>query len=263
VPPLVSVITLAYNQEAFLPACLSSIRAQEGDFELEHIVVDDASTDGTWPLLEAYRERHPGSTTLIRNETNRGANFGMAEAYGRCRGEFVATCEGDDWWISPAKLAIQLEWMARRPDASMCYHDAVVVHESRLQWTQVKPGFGAPVQTLETLLEDNRIPTCSVLYRRIPGLTYPSWYGEFTVGDWPNHAFHAARGPIGYLPRPLAAYRVHDRGSWSAKRIEDRAHEIAGMLGKLDAHFLFRHSDRIRETIGRVLAEVPAASQAA
>jgi glycosyltransferase involved in cell wall biosynthesis len=262
VPPLVSVITLTYNQEEFLPQCLAGVRAQKGDFELEHIVVDDASTDETAAILDSYASKFDG-VVLVRHGQNMGANAGMAEAYARCRGEFVATCEGDDWWLSPEKLSAQIAYMRRRPDLAMCYHDAVVVYEGRKAWPQVKPGFGAPIQTMEELLEDNRAHTCTVMYRRMPGFQHPDWYAGHVIGDWPNHAFHAAKGAIGYLPRPLAAYRVHGRGSWTSLEEERRVAQLSAMLRDLDAHFVFRHSERIEATIHRIESDLRAGAQAA
>lgn len=262
VPPLVSVITLTYNQERFLPQCLEGVGAQVGDFELEHIVIDDASTDSTPQVLTDYAALHDG-VRVFRHRENQGANAGMAEAYKLCRGEFVATCEGDDWWTSPNKLMAQIQLMRKRPDLAMCYHDAILVYEGKKAWPQVKPGFGNAVQSLDDLLIDNRAHTCTVMYRRIPGLEYPDWYSNFAIGDWPNHAFHAARGAIGYIPRPLAAYRIHDKGSWSAIDAKRRAEQLAGMLEKLDAHFLFRYSDRIKSTIARIQSDANAELQAA
>ncbi len=256
--PLVSVITLAYNQEAYLPECLDGIRIQSGDFDLQHLIVDDASTDATPDLLTAYRETAPYPVALIRHSENRGANQGMIEAYAQAKGEFVALCEGDDFWLAPDKLQIQLDLMRRRPDLGLCYHDAVLVHQEKRQWPIVRPAIGAPFQTLAELLHDNRAHTCTVMYRRIPGLDFPEWYTRFTVGDWPNHAFHAARGPIGYIQRPMAAYRLHAAGSWSAKKEAERAQELAGMLGQLDAHFLFRYSEILEATKRRILEDAAA-----
>lgn len=253
--PLVSVITLTYNQAEFLTQCLASVQAQTGDFDLEHIVVDDASTDGTFEILEGYSRQNPESKRILRHDSNRGANAGMAEAYGIARGDYVATCEGDDWWLAPDKVATQVDLMQRRPDLAMCFHDAVVVHEGRSHWPVVRPGGGDSIRTLDQLLVDNFAHTCTVMYRRIPDLEYPDWYTGYRVGDWPNHAFHAATGRIGYISRPLAAYRVHSKGSWSAVAEKERCEEICRMLEELDTHFLFRHHERISSTIERIRAD--------
>lgn len=252
VPPLVSVITLTYNQERYLPECLEGIRAQTGDFDLEHIIVDDASTDQTPAILEAYKSWFPDTTTIMRPRQNMGANSGMMAAYAQCKGDYIALCEGDDLWIAPDKLKIQVELMRKRPDLGMCYHDAVVMNEDKREWPQIMPGFGAPIQTLEDLLTDNKAHTCTVMYRRIRDHIFPEWYPSFTIGDWPNHAFHAARGGIGYVGCPLSAYRVHEKGSWSGMAEAKRVEELCGMLKKLDAQLMFRYSKRIAETIDRI-----------
>lgn len=254
--PVVSVITLTYNQAEFLPECLESIRFQEGEFDLDHIIVDDASSDGTTRILEDYRAKYPDTTTILHHENNTGANQGMVEAYARAKGEFIALCEGDDFWVAPDKLSEQLTLMKRRPDLGLCYHDAILVHEDHLEWPTSRPGFGAPFQSLTDLLADNRAHTCTVMYRRISGLEFPDWYTGFTIGDWPNHAFHAANGPIGFINRPMAAYRLHRKGSWSAMKAKNRADELERMLRRLDSHFVFRYTDIIEATIARIQGEV-------
>lgn len=253
--PLVSVLTLTYNQERFLPACLDGVAQQEGEFDLEHWIVDDASSDGTPDIVAAYADSSGYPVKVIRHEENRGANFGMAEAYAKCQGEYVALCEGDDYWTAPDKLQTQVSLMKRRPDLGLCYHDAVLLRDDKRNWPVVRPGIGAPVQSLEDLLHDNRCHTCTVMYRRIAGLEFPEWYSLFTVGDWPNHAFHAAKGGIGYIRRAMAVYRLHGGGSWSAKREQERAQELSRMLERLDAHFLFRYADRLRATRERIVNE--------
>ena len=53
-----SVIVTVYNREKYLARCLDSILCQDLD-EYEIIVIDDGSSDGSWPMIENYRERYP------------------------------------------------------------------------------------------------------------------------------------------------------------------------------------------------------------
>ena len=146
--PLVSVITLTYNQEAFLPECLEGVRIQQGEFDLEHLIVDDCSQDGTAEVLARYAKECPYEVEVLRHDANRGANFGMAEAYAQAKGELVALCEGDDFWLAPDKLQTQIDQMGRRPDLGLCYHDAVLIHQDKREWPVVRPAIGAPIRRL-------------------------------------------------------------------------------------------------------------------
>jgi glycosyltransferase involved in cell wall biosynthesis len=70
--PEVSIIIANYNNAAYLPEAIDSILAQEGVGEMEIIVVDDASTDDTPRVLEAYRDRIV-ACLLPANRRRRGA----------------------------------------------------------------------------------------------------------------------------------------------------------------------------------------------
>jgi len=54
----ISIVTPSYNQAEFLERCILSVRQQAGDFDLEHIVADGGSTDGSVDILEKYGQLH-------------------------------------------------------------------------------------------------------------------------------------------------------------------------------------------------------------
>ncbi|HOF93004.1 MAG TPA: glycosyltransferase, partial [Bacteroidales bacterium] len=70
--PLVSVLILAYNQEEYIADCLDSALAQQGDFDFEIVVAEDASVDGTLVICREYQRRYPGKIVLLSNQSNRG-----------------------------------------------------------------------------------------------------------------------------------------------------------------------------------------------
>jgi hypothetical protein len=94
--PLVSVITLTYNQEAFLPQCVESILAQTCT-SWEQVIVDDESTDGTAEVLARYadprlrviRQPHQGAERVPQT---------YQKALAMCRGRFIGFADGDDYY---------------------------------------------------------------------------------------------------------------------------------------------------------------------
>lgn len=100
----ISVIIPAYNQEAFIADALASLcRQRLAGWELEVIVVDDASTDQTVALVEGYRGTLPG-LKVIRLETNAGVSAARNAAQAQVTGEFYTYLDPDDWY-SPDHLA--------------------------------------------------------------------------------------------------------------------------------------------------------------
>jgi len=99
--PLVSIVMATYNGIHYIPKQLDSLLAQTYP-KIEIIITDDASTDGTRDLLQAYAENHK-NIHLLLNEINIGyvKNFekGMLAAHG----ELIAPSDQDDIW-APEKI---------------------------------------------------------------------------------------------------------------------------------------------------------------
>lgn len=119
--PLVSVIMPSFNHEAFVEAAARSVLDQTlGDLEL--IVVDDASTDGTLARLHGIRDKRLTVIALAANREVHGRNLALRQA----RGRYVAFQNSDDVW-APAKLERQVERLARDRQATACFTQVGVI----------------------------------------------------------------------------------------------------------------------------------------
>jgi hypothetical protein len=214
--PKVSVVTITYNQASFIAEALDSFVAQQTDFPVEFIVADDASTDGTTEIVAAYAERHPGLFRPILRPTNVGIGRNLVDALTQARGDYLALCEGDDYWIDPQKLARQVAHLDANPRTAVCFHPVQIVRDDgqpkgrefpRLAW---RDDF-----SLERLLERNFIQTNSVMYRSLPPTDYSRVPVDILPLDYYLHLLHARTGAIAFLPEPMAAYRHHENGVWS------------------------------------------------
>ncbi|MCC5809422.1 MAG: glycosyltransferase family 2 protein [Ectothiorhodospiraceae bacterium] len=105
----VSVITPAHNAVTHLRETVASVAAQALPV-LEHIVVDDGSTDGTLALLEQLQEEHP-HLEVVR-QRNRGAGAARNTGIEAARGRYIAFLDSDDVWL-PGKLASQVGFMGQ------------------------------------------------------------------------------------------------------------------------------------------------------
>lgn len=120
---LVSVVIPTYNRADCLVQTLSSVFAQT-HAEIEILLVDDGSTDGTRALIE----HHWGGDSRLRYmfQSNRGVsaarNYGMREA----RGAYIALLDSDDTWM-PWKLEAQLACLVAFPAAGMIWTDMQAV----------------------------------------------------------------------------------------------------------------------------------------
>ena len=118
--PLVSVILIAYNQRRYIRQAIESVLAQETSFSYELLIGDDASDDGTSGIVAEYAQAYPDRVrAFIRPETL-GAARNAVLLLQQARGEFIASLEGDDYWIDPQKLEKQAAFLRESPGFIGC-----------------------------------------------------------------------------------------------------------------------------------------------
>jgi len=113
--PLVSVVTACHNAEPFVAETIESVLAQTYR-AVEQILVDDASTDGSWSVIERYTAAHPDRVRALRLETNRGGCFARNRGAEQARGELLMFLDADDL-ISPDSVAALVEVVRDVPRA--------------------------------------------------------------------------------------------------------------------------------------------------
>jgi glycosyltransferase involved in cell wall biosynthesis len=123
--PLVSITCISFNHEQFIEQCLNGWLMQITNFPFEVVLYDDASTDRTGSVIQEYANRYPNIFNIILSEENqysrgvRGINakFNLP----RCRGKYIALCEGDDYWTDPYKLQKQVDFLEKNTDFTICW----------------------------------------------------------------------------------------------------------------------------------------------
>lgn len=101
----ISVVLTVYNKARFLPATLASLYGQAGagkEFELEFVLADDASTDDSVAVSEAFFRDHPARVNIIRNERNQGPSVRLNQGIRAATGELVFVFDADD--IAPCNV---------------------------------------------------------------------------------------------------------------------------------------------------------------
>ena len=211
--PLVSVYMLAYRHERFIARAIEGVVAQQCDFPFELIIGEDCSPDRTGEIVREYQRRYPHLIRILTSAANVGAHANGKRCRLACRGEYVAICEGDDFWHHPRKLALQVATMQRDSAISLCHTD--IDHQlGRFTLHSVnalrKPKHIAQGPDAYTSLLLEWTPTtATTLYKR--GVLEAFERSQFNRADWPfgdyNKAlFASVHGTIAYLPVSTATW---------------------------------------------------------
>ncbi len=123
--PKVSVIIPTYNRLPMLKEAVDSVLAQ--DFEdMEVIVVDDGSTDGTTEEMKRYG----GRVELLQHPANRGVSAARNRGVLHARGKYIAFLDSDDLWVK-GKLKIQTAFLDDNPHYPLCYTDEIWIRNGK------------------------------------------------------------------------------------------------------------------------------------
>lgn len=199
--PLVSIVTPSLNAATYLEQAIESVLTQDYP-RLEYLVVDGGSTDGTIDILRRYQGR-----LFFVCQTDRGPVEAINHGFQLARGEIFAWLSGDDYYL-PGAVAEAVNQLAAHPEAAVVYGEAEWVDESgrRLGDYPTAPFDAARLATACFVAQP------AAFFRRrafeaVGGLD-ARWPHTFDYDLWIRLA---RRFPFTYLPRRLAASRMHRR----------------------------------------------------
>jgi glycosyltransferase involved in cell wall biosynthesis len=217
--PLVSIWCATHNHNAFLGQALDSFLMQETTFPVEIIIHDDASTDRTQEIIQFYQNKHPQVIVTMIQPTNilgSGVVSNLHSIFSeKSLGDYVAYCDGDDFWTDKAKLQTQVDVMESSPDVSLTYHQVHIAHGTSLNpSSDFFPQIIHTHPKTEELLATNFVPTCSVLLRSNAHHNLSETSSRIELGDWSSWIMASLKGRILGLPGIMSCYRQHAGGMW-------------------------------------------------
>lgn len=116
----VTILCITYNHGPYIRNTLDHFVNQRVNFSYEILIHDDASTDGTAEIIREYAEKYPNMFVPIlqtKNQYSQAVPI-LARLYPKCRGKYVAICEGDDYWPDLDKLQKQFDFLESHPEHS-------------------------------------------------------------------------------------------------------------------------------------------------
>lgn len=245
--PIFSIITPNKNGERFLERTIQSVLTQRADVDLEYIVLDGASTDGSQAIIGRYGDR----IEVAISEPDSGPAAAVNKGLSLARGEIIAWLNADDVY-HPGALGRVQEIMRHNPRAALCFGACRIVDEDgreiRRPITRFKELF-FPLSGRFTIQCVNYVSQPAMFFRRraldqagrLDETLQAAFDYDLTLRLWPHGGAVRAPGP------PLADFRWH-AGSISGSRFrlqfQEELQAAAKDAGPLAPQTLIHHGVR-------------------
>lgn len=247
----ISVIITCYNLESYIGLAIESVFSQRFDGDLEVLVVDDCSSDGSASVISRYSE-----VTMLSTPTNSGVLLATILGLRAARHEIVAFLDGDDTWredkLGALARAFQADVTLGLVTHDLRYIDsdgAEIARASRP--SKVIPPEATPCE-VDRLIRDGILKQGDYVwlgsaYAIRPSLIDADGFRAFaenlpdprnTYQDWPLAVWCAAQRQVtmGYIPKVLFDYRLHQANhSGDARTVEKAKRNVVRTLNTLRA----------------------------
>ena len=217
---IASIFCLVYNHENYLRQTLDGFLMQKTNFDFEIVVGEDCSTDNSRNILLEYKVQHPTKFKLLLHEKNIGMVENVIATLEACTGNYVALCDGDDYWTDPNKLQKQVDFLEKNKEFSICYHRVKILNDlnGEIKDEILNTFLETKEYDILDLAKGNLMHTPSVVFRNNQlSLSKNEKFKESPASDYFIHMLNARFGKIKYLPDSMAIYRENSTSSvWSA-----------------------------------------------
>lgn len=223
--PKLSVCFITYNHANFVRQALDSVLMQQCGYDMEIVVSDDCSTDGTAEIVKEYAAKHADKIRLNVLEKNVGMTLNWVSSMNACTGEYIALLEGDDYWTDEKKLQKQINLLDKNSSLSFVAHEVNAIFEEGVPEKAPLMSFDeSGIFTIHDFLSKKGfLQTGSIVLRRNKLPVFPDWTdSRVKCIDFLVYLMLASRGPFYFLTEKMSAYRSHQGGisqiNWRSKK---------------------------------------------
>ena len=201
---LISIVTPSYNQAAYIEETIQSVLTQDYS-EIEYIIVDGGSTDGTVDIIKKYEEK----ISWWVSEKDKGQTDAINKGFARATGDVLAWINSDDTY-EPGAVAAAAHYLQQHPEVGMVYADCNFINQSG----NVIGKFNAAQTNYHWIRQGYvHIPQQTMFFRadlwKQVGPLDPSFYFAMDYDLWTRIS---ARAEIKYVPQTWANFRLHTSG---------------------------------------------------
>lgn len=262
----VFVVCMTYNHENYIRSALEGFLTQKTNFKFKVLVHDDASTDRTQEIISEYAKRKPDIIVpILQKENNyqRGISSYKTEIFPRLEGDYVAICEGDDYWTDENKLQKQVDFLDSHPDYVACVHNCIKLDMRTMEkslFNQKKTQDGEIVLKDVVFGNWGVYQTASLMCRINNFKNEPDYFKLVNVGDYPRALQLTTEGRMWYMADVMSIYRfASGKDSWTNKHFASKYNfEKNSKSAKMEADMLSRLLDLYPERKEDILPAISA-----
>lgn len=223
--PLVTILVATYNRAAYISQAIESAQAQTfKDWNM--IVLDDASTDDTVPIVRAFTI-NDSRISHVRHAENKGIAGNRNAGLLLAQGTYVAILDSDDVWTDQNKLKRQIAYMTEHPDCVAVGTQVSVIDENGVEAGSISYETSNKGIRSHMLLR-NQFAQSSILYRRNVAVEVGGYDATYVVNDdYDLWLKMGSKGTLANLSERMAAYREHSGGITKTKRLKAATEHLA------------------------------------
>ena len=212
-PPTVSICMIAYQIEQYIGKAIESIMMQQTTFDIQLVIGEDSSTDKTREICEEYALKYGNKIKLLPSDRHYGIQHNYYRTLKACTGNYIAFCDGDDYWTDPNKLQKQVEFLEQNPKCVLTFHPVDTYYEQN-------GTINKEVAQANTIFYEGKdvfhlhIPTLSVVFKNC----IESFPREFFEDNFPDiflFGIISSYGAAAQMSFVGATYRKHSNGVYS------------------------------------------------
>lgn len=227
-PVSVSVCCITYRQEQYIAQAIDSFLMQKTTFPFEIIIGEDCGGDGTLAILGEYKSRYPNLINVITSEKNVGANANLLRVLDATKGEYIAICEGDDYWIDELKIQKQYELLCSAPDVNICFSAAKALSSNGVMKNYAQHNKNKKLFDISAVVRGGGgfMPTASLMVKANVAKTLPHWFERAPIGDYYLQVWCSIGSGALFLPETTCVYRVNAIGSWTSLTSKEKIEKL-------------------------------------
>lgn len=217
----VSVLCVVYNHEEYISNAIESFLKQRTDFAFEIVIHDDASTDGSASVIAHYQSLYPNIIKPIfqsENQYSKSPNSVFVIGAESCSSNYIALCEGDDYWLSKDKLQKQHMALKSKEEINLSFHP-YRTESGRFSASLFGGGAIGKIVSLKKMIVSGPtfVALSSVMIKKSTLINALSRCIDMPIGDLFIQLYGSYPNGSLYVGGVFSYYRVLSEGSWSGK----------------------------------------------